>query len=113
MSTEGRPTAEAETSLMRMREHEYFVYILTNAGDSVLYIGMTNNLTRRIEEHRRGLIDGFTKKYACAKLIYFETTSQVWDAIEREKQLKRWSRGKKERLIEVTNPLWADLSFLL
>ena len=88
----------------------YYVYILSNWNDSVLYIGVTSNLPRRLYEHRNGLVDGFTKKYNVHKLVYFEQTSDVYSAISREKQLKKWSRMKKNQLIERMNPTWADLS---
>ena len=88
----------------------YYVYILANWDDSVLYIGVTNNLQRRLYEHRNGLADGFTKKYNVHKLVYFEQTSDVYSALSREKQLKKWSRAKKNLLIEHQNPTWRDLS---
>lgn len=88
----------------------YFVYILTNWDNSVLYIGVTNDLTRRIYEHQNKLIDGFSKKYNLTKLIYFETTENIEAAILREKQLKNWRREKKEFLIKAMNPEWRDLS---
>ena len=88
----------------------YFVYILSNWNDSVLYIGVTSHLPRRLYEHRHGLADGFTKKYNIHKLVYFEHTNDVYSAISREKQLKKWSRVKKEALIRNMNPDWKDLS---
>ena len=88
----------------------YFVYILSNWDDSVLYIGVTSNLTRRLYEHRNKLADGFTKQYNVHKLVYFEHTNDVYSAISREKQLKNWSRSKKISLIERMNPEWRDLS---
>ena len=88
----------------------YYVYILSNWDDSVLCIGVTNNLSRRLYEHRNHLADGFTSKYNVHKLVYFESTSDVRSAIEREKQLKGWRRSKKDELITKTNPNWADLS---
>ena len=89
---------------------EYFVYILTNKHHSVLYIGVTNNLERRHAQHSDKLIEGFTKKYNLNCIIYFEQTQDIWSALEREKQLKRWSRAKKEELIGRTNPRWLDLA---
>ena len=86
----------------------YCVYILANWNDSVLYIGVTSNLNRRLYEHRNGLADGFTKKYNVHKLVYFEQTNDVYSAISREKQLKNWSRAKKNALIIRTNPHWVD-----
>ena len=88
----------------------HYVYILSNWDDSVLYIGVTSNLTRRLYEHRNHLADGFTKKYNIHKLVYFEETSDVYSAISREKQLKGWSRKKKIDLISKMNPEWKELS---
>ena len=88
----------------------YFVYILSNWDDSVLYIGVTSNLPRRLYEHKNGLADGFTKKYNVYKLVYFEQTNDVYSAISREKQLKKWNRNKKNSLICTQNPEWKDLS---
>ena len=88
----------------------YFVYILSNWNDSVVYIGVTSNLPKRLYEHRNGLADGFTKKYNVHKLVYFEQTNDVYTAISREKQLKNWSRTKKNALISHQNPTWRDLS---
>ena len=92
---------------MRM---QYYVYILTNWDDSVLYIGVTNNLERRLYEHKNHLADGFTKKYNVDKLVYYEYTSDVYAALEREKQLKGWTRRKKRALVTKENPEWNDLS---
>ena len=88
----------------------YFVYILANWDDSVLYIGVTGNLPRRLYEHRNGFVDGFTKKYNVHKLVYYEQTNDVYSAISREKQLKNWNRVKKNALIHKANPQWLDLS---
>ena len=93
-----------------MKEYQFFVYILTNFNNNVMYIGMTNNLLRRIYEHKNKLIDGFTKKYNVFKLVYFEQYSQVNEAIAREKELKKWRREKKNKLVESINPKWIDLS---
>ena len=83
---------------------------MTNQHDSVLYIGMTNDLSRRISEHRSGEVPGFTADYRCHKLVYHEHYSEVEDAIAREKQLKRWSRTKKIGRIGRMNPRWVDLA---
>jgi len=83
---------------------------MTNQHDSVLYIGMTNELSRRITEHRSGDVPGFTTDYRCHELVYHEHHSEVEDAIAREKQLKRWSRAKKVDLIERMYPRWLDLA---
>ena len=88
--------------------NSYYVYILTNWKGNVMYIGVTNNLERRLYEHKNELVEGFTKKYHVHKLVYFEETSDVRAAIEREKQLKNWSRGKKNALVETMNPQWED-----
>ena len=87
-----------------------FVYMLTNWDDSVLYIGVTSNLPKRLYEHRNGLVDGFTKKYNVHKLVYYEESTYMQSAIEREKQLKKWSRAKKNALVARMNPTWRDLS---
>ncbi len=88
----------------------YYVYILSCANNSTIYVGVTNNLERRIYEHKSGLIEGFAKKYNVKKLVYFEETSDVKVAIEREKQIKSWTRKKKLTLINSLNPEWKDLS---
>ena len=88
----------------------YYVYILTNNKKTVLYTGVTNNLERRIYEHKHKLIKGFTEKYNVDRLVYIETTSDVQSAITREKQIKNLLRSKKEELINSVNPQWQDLS---
>ncbi|OGH91856.1 MAG: endonuclease [Candidatus Magasanikbacteria bacterium RIFOXYD2_FULL_39_9] len=75
-----------------------------------LYVGVTNDLTRRISEHKQNLIEGFTKKYKCHKLVYYENYSDIKQAIAREKEIKGWLRKKKEQLIKNINPGWKDLS---
>ena len=87
----------------------YYVYILTNKGHSVLYTGVTNNLERRLYEHRNHLVPGFTDRYNVNKLVYFEYGNDVRSAIEREKQIKGWTRKRKEDLINTINPEWKDL----
>ncbi|MDM3870550.1 GIY-YIG nuclease family protein [Porticoccus sp. W117] len=87
----------------------FFVYILTNHFNRVLYTGITNNLERRLYEHRSGSVPGFTSQYRCHKLVYFEETPSVRSAIEREKQIKSWRRAKKVALIESQNPAWKEL----
>jgi len=87
----------------------YYVYILTNWNNKVLYIGVTGNINRRIYEHKNKLADGFTKKYNITKLVYVEETKEIKAAIEREKQLKGWNRLKKDQLIERVNPDWTDI----
>jgi putative endonuclease len=92
---------------------QYYVYILINKSNNVLYIGVTNDLVRRIYEHKNKMIDGFTKKYNSTKLVFFEATTNVRSAIEREKQLKNWHRSWKINLIKEFNPEWKDLSEML
>jgi len=88
----------------------YYTYILTNWNNKVMYVGMTNNLERRMYEHKNKLADGFTKKYNVDKLVYFENSGNVQDAIAREKGIKGWTRSKKDALVSESNPQWNDLS---
>ena len=88
---------------------EYYVYILTNRSRT-LYTGVTNDLVRRVYEHKNELIEGFTKKYNMKQLVYFEQTPDVYEARAREKQIKGWLRRKKVGLIETDNPRWDDLA---
>ncbi len=88
----------------------YYVHVIANFNNKVLYIGITNNLVRRIYEHKDKLIAGFSATYNLNKLVYFETSNDVMVVIEREKQLKKWRREKKNLLIESMNPLWLGLS---
>ena len=90
--------------------NSYYVYILTNKTNSVIYIGITNNLLRRLYEHKNKLLKGFTKKYNVNKLVYFEQTSDINEAIKREKTLKKWNREWKIELIKKQNPEFKDLS---
>ena len=88
----------------------YYVYLLTNKRNTVLYTGVTNNLERRIYEHKNKLIEGFTARYNLNKLVYFESTTSIETAIQREKQIKGWLRKRKNELVESINPEWKDLS---
>ncbi len=88
----------------------YYVYILTNWNGKVMYIGVTNDLLRRLYEHKHGETEGFTKRYNVNKLVYYEQTEDIKAAIAREKQLKGWTRVKKNALVETKNPCWKDLS---
>ncbi len=88
--------------------NQYYVYIMTNRSKT-LYTGVTNDLTRRVYEHKNKMIDGFTKKYNITKLVYFEETNDILSAITREKQIKGWLRSKKIALIGSVNPKWEDL----
>jgi putative endonuclease len=93
-----------------MQERQYYVYILTNKSNAVLYTGVTNDLEKRIFQHKNKLIDGFTKKYNVNKLVYFDSTSDIMSAIAREKQIKGWVRKKKIDLIKSINLNFNDLS---
>ncbi len=96
--------------LRRMRNHDYWVYILTNKHRTTLYIGITNNINRRLYEHRYGEVEGFTKRYHLNHVVWVEHFRNVNDAIACEKKLKGWRRSRKIALIEQTNPRWLDLS---
>ena len=93
-----------------MNIHEYYVYILSNKANTVFYIGVTNDLQGRVEQHKQKINKGFSAQYKCDKLVYFEDFQWVQDAIAREKQLKAGSRQKKIDLIIGLNPSWSDLS---
>lgn len=92
-----------------MDSHRYYVYILTNVLQSVLYIGVTNDIARRLHEHKTHAVPGFTDRYNVTKLVYVEEYPQVEDAIRRKKQLKKWSRAKKEALINAENAAWEEI----
>jgi putative endonuclease len=89
---------------------QYAVYMMANGRTTVLYVGVTNSLPIRVWQHKNGTVGGFTKKYNCDRLVYYEIYGEIRDAIAREKQIKRWSRAKKDRLIEMMNPGWNDLA---
>lgn len=91
-------------------KRRYFLYVLRSAS-GVLYIGVTNNLEKRVWEHRIGVVEGFTKKYHVDKLIYYEEYANPLEAIAREKQLKNWSRSKKLQLVGKKNPMLVELRF--
>jgi|ERR1044071_1268975 len=93
-----------------MRNHDYWVYILTNKRCTTLYIGMTNDIVRRLYQHRFGEAAGFTKRYHLNRIVWIEHFRNVKDAIACEKKLKGWGRSRKIALIERTNPQWRDLS---
>ena len=88
---------------------QYYVYIMTN-GERTLYVGVTNDLVRRVYDHKNKLVDGFTKRYNLSWLAYYEITGDVESAIAREKQIKGWRRSKKVALVESNNPRWKDLA---
>lgn len=93
-----------------MKDHNYYIYILTNWTGDVMYVGVTNDLQTRLWQHKSKTTMGFTKSYAVEKLVYFERTSDVNVAIAREKEIKGWRREKKNKLVISTNPEWKDLS---
>ena len=88
----------------------YYLYIITNKHNTVLYVGITNDVMRRMYEHKKKLVKGFSSKYNCSKLVYFESSQDVKSIIQREKEIKKWRREKKIILIEKMNPNWIDLS---
>ena len=90
--------------------NDYYVYMITNKRNTVLYIGVTNNLTRRMYEHKEKLIAGFSEKYNCNKLVWYEHTNSIESAIVKEKQMEIWKREYKENVINGMNPQWKDLS---
>jgi putative endonuclease len=94
---------------LAMKEHTYWVYIMTNRSGT-LYVGMTNDLVRRVHEHRQGHVPGFTSRYKITRLIYAESTSDVVAAIAREKEITGWRREKKLALVAESNPDWLDLA---
>tara|TARA_B100000378_G_scaffold74265_1_gene57651 strand:- start:370 stop:663 length:294 start_codon:yes stop_codon:yes gene_type:complete len=94
-------------------EELFYIYILTNKNHTVLYIGVTSDLKRRLKQHKQKSNKGFTGKYNVEKLLYFESSPYVENAIKREKQLKKWNRAWKENLINEMNPDWNDLSWML
>jgi len=89
--------------------YQYYTYLLSNERNNVLYTGVTNNLIRRVYEHKNEFVKGFTQKYKVKKLVYYEVFNDVLYAIEREKQIKGWARQKKNNLINEFNPCWKDL----
>ena len=87
-----------------------YVYLMANVRHTVLYVGVTTDLNRRVAEHKLGLQQGFTQRYRCTTLVYFETGDSIVAAIQREKQLKNWRRAWKDELVATVNPTWADLA---
>ena len=94
------------------KDHVYHVYIMASKTGT-LYIGVSSDLEKRVQQHKQGAYEGFSKKYGCNRLVYYEETNDIRCAIEREKQLKRWRREKKIKLIERCNSQWNDLSLNL
>jgi len=87
----------------------YWFYIMTNRSRT-LYVGVTSDLVRRVQQHRDGAVEGFTRRYQIKKLVYAEESSSIWEALAREKQVKKWRRSKKVALIEALNPEWEDVA---
>jgi putative endonuclease len=96
--------------MRQLNVHQYFTYMLTNEWRNVLYTGVTNSLETRIWQHKMRAVEGFTKKYNCTVLVYYEIYEDVNQTIAREKQIKSWSRAKKNSLVETMNPKWNDLA---
>lgn len=96
-----------------MHEHNYYVYILAKGRNSTFYTGVTNDLIRRVWEHKNKQADGFTKKYGVDTLVYYESTEDIESAIYREKLIKKWRRAIKMEAIERLNPEWRDLYYIL
>ncbi len=90
-------------------KRQYYIYMMTNKSNSVLYTGVTNDLKRRVYEHKEKIVEGFTKRYNATKLVYYETCDEAESAIIREKQIKGWPRKKKDDLVGSINPEWRDL----
>jgi putative endonuclease len=99
----------AARDLQLKREKQYFVYIMASRSLN-FYTGMCNNIVKRTKDHKEGLIEGFTKRYKINRLVYYETSEYINNIINREKQIKKWSRAKKIALIRSVNPTWQDLS---
>jgi putative endonuclease len=88
---------------------QYFVYLMASRRNGTLYVGVTNDLVRRVHEHKNGVVEGFTDRYGVHLLVWFDSTPSVEAAIQKEKQMKNWKRAWKVALIEKTNPNWLDL----
>ena len=92
-----------------MLTRSYFVYLLSSGRNGTLYVGVTNDLTKRVWQHKQGLVEGFTKRYGIKMLVWYQQTESIEAAIVREKQIKKWNRDWKIELIEKNNPQWRDL----
>ena len=92
-----------------MQEQHFYIYLMSNPGRTVLYTGVTRNLVKRVWQHKEKVADGFTKKYNVTDLVYYEIFDSPLEAIEREKQIKSWSRKRKNQLVEAENSSWKDL----
>jgi putative endonuclease len=96
--------------LIMAEQRIYYVYMMSNKAGTVLYVGVSNSLMKRVSQHRSGSVPGFTQRYNCSKLVYFESFRDVRNAIAREKEVKGWRRNKKDALVGSQNPRWSDLS---
>ena len=104
------PKSTDEVMAHRLKHmRQYYVYILASRPGGTMYVGVTNDLVRRVYEHRNGIVEGFTKRYKIDRLVYFEMFQTSRDAIQREKNMKHWPRAWKTKLITQTNPTWRDL----
>jgi putative endonuclease len=99
----------SKEGIQRSAMNQYYVYIMASKQNGTLYIGVTNNLTRSVYEHKNDLLEGFTKRYSVHLLVFYEVYNDIFSAIEREKKLKKWNRSWKIELIEKQNPEWFDL----
>ena len=105
-----QPVISTEERNLVPRGHRYFVYLLTGKDNKVMYLGVTNDIKRRLYEHKNKMVKGFTERYNVNRLVYYEETSDILTAIAREKEIKRWRREKKDALVAAVNPEWKDLS---
>lgn len=109
MRESGFDSVMASRGRSNLMEKQYYVYIMTNKNNTVIYTGVTNDLRRRVFEHKEKVVEGFTRKYNVVKLVYYEVFRSAIDAISREKQIKGGSRAKKKALVDTMNPGWKDL----
>ena len=100
----------SKARILMPEERSYYVYLLTNWNNRVMYVGVTNDLKRRVYEHQKKLVQGFTQRYNVHKLVYYEQTNDIVSALTREKEIKKWRREKKNNLVVSSNPEWRDLS---
>jgi putative endonuclease len=107
--TRASPSSDAIPIPETLRVKQFYVYFLASRPGGALYVGVTNDLVRRVYEHKNGMIDGFSKRYGIDRLVYFEVFDSSYAAIQREKNIKHWPRTWKTRLIAQNNPTWRDL----
>ena len=97
-------------NLIAKSERRFYVYLMSSSSQRALYTGVTNDLIKRVAQHQRGDVDGYSRRYKTHRLVYFESFRYIKNAIMREKEIKGWLRRRKDELVETTNPLWEDLS---